>query len=109
MRLSEERCEHMEKGDRSLAQDKVSELSREVPEWSLHDSTLEREFRFKGFDGAMEFVNEVAEVAAAEDHHPDICVSYNRVNLKLTTHMTGGLTRNDFIMAAKISELELPQ
>lgn len=109
MKLSEESCKPVEKGEHQLAKGKVSELSREVPEWSLHDGAIEREFKFKGFDGAMEFVNEVAEVAASEDHHPDICISYNKVNLKLTTHKIGGLSKNDFIMAAKISELRLPQ
>lgn len=109
MKLSEESCEHVEKKENLLAEGQVKDLSREVPDWSLRDSVIERDYKFKGFDQAMEFVNEVAEVAASEDHHPDICVSYNKVSLRLTTHKAGGLTRNDFIMAAKISELELPQ
>lgn len=109
MKLSEESCKPVEKGQSPLAQGQISEFSREVPEWSLRDSMLEREFKFRGFDGAMEFINEVAEVAASEDHHPDMCISYNKVNLRLTTHKIGGLTKNDFIVAAKISELKLPQ
>lgn len=68
----------------------------------------QREFRFKDFGKAMEFVNEVAEVAEEQDHHPDICVFYNKVNLTLSTHKIGGLSRNDFILAAKIDELPLP-
>lgn len=109
MKLSEESCKPIEKGQPRLAQGQLTELSREVPEWSLRDSALKRDFKFKGFDEAMEFVNEVAEVAASEDHHPDMCISYNKVSLKLTTHKIGGLTKNDFIMAAKINELPLPQ
>lgn len=109
MKLSEESCEHVEKGKSPLAEGQVEELSREVPDWSLRDSLIERDYKFKGFEQAMEFVNEVADVAATEDHHPDICISYNKVSLRLTTHKIGGLTRNDFIMAAKISELDLPQ
>ena len=109
MKLSEERCRPVEKGERPLSEREAGELSREVPAWAHRDSLIEREFRFKGFDEAMEFVNEVAGVASSEDHHPDICVSYNKVDLRLSTHKIGGLTRNDFILAAKIDELELPK
>ncbi len=109
MNLSEERCHKIEKGERPLSEREADELSREVPSWAHRDSVIEREFRFKGFDEAMEFVNEVAEVASSEDHHPDISVSYNKVDLRLSTHKIGGLSRNDFILAAKIDELELPK
>jgi len=107
MKLSQERCHKVEKGERPLSEREADDLSREVPSWAHRDSMIEREFRFKGFDGAMEFVNEVAEVASNEDHHPDICVSYNKVELRLSTHKIGGLSRNDFILAAKIDEIEL--
>lgn len=109
MKLSTEKCRRVEKGERPLGAAEAAELSREVPLWALRDSAVRREFRFKGFEEAMEFVNRVAVVAAREDHHPDMCVSYNRVSLGLTTHKVGGLTRNDFIMAAKIDELDLPK
>lgn len=109
MKLSEERCRRIEKGEKPLTEREAGELSREVPSWAHRDSVIEREFRFKGFDEAMEFVNGVAEVASREDHHPDICVSYNKVDLRLSTHKIGGLSRNDFILAAKINEIELPK
>jgi 4a-hydroxytetrahydrobiopterin dehydratase len=108
MKLSEEKCARIEKGQRPLSEGEAAGLSREVDRWALRGAGLEREFGFKGFGEAMEFVNRVAGVAAAEDHHPDICVSYNKVSLKLSTHKIGGLTRNDFIMAAKIDELGEP-
>lgn len=109
MKLSEESCKPVEKGQSPLAKGQINEFSREVPDWQLRDSTIERDYKFKGFEQAMVFVNEVAEVAASEDHHPDMCISYNKVSLRLTTHKIGGLSKNDFILAAKISELELPQ
>lgn len=109
MKLSEESCRPVEKGQNPLASGQINELSREVPDWSLRDSVIERDYKFKGFEQAMVFVNEVAEVAASEDHHPDMCISYNKVSLRLTTHKIGGLSKNDFILAAKINELELPQ
>ena len=53
----------------------------------------------------MGFVNKVAEIAEGEGHHPDITIVYSRVTLELFTHEAGGLTENDFILAAKINEL----
>lgn len=74
------------------------------------ESQIEKEFKFADFDEAMDFVNRVAQVAKEQDHHPDIEISYNKVHLKLSTHSIGGLSRNDFRLAARISRLlSLPQ
>ncbi len=80
----------------------VSKLLNGLPQWSLGNRAIVGEFTFRSFKEAMEFVNEVAELANAEDHHPDIFISYNKVRLTLTTHKAGGLTCKDFILAAKI-------
>jgi len=109
MKLSEESCTPVEKGQQPLSQVQATELSKQVPRWSLREAALEKDFAFKGFAEAMEFVNEVAAIAASEDHHPDMCVYYNKVSLKLTTHKIGGLSKNDFIVAARIDELGLPE
>ena len=80
----------------------------EVPGWRLISGELlkiVRELKLKDFAEAMRFVDRVAEVAEAEGHHPDFCVSWSRVRLELFTHAIGGLSENDFIMAAKIDEL----
>jgi 4a-hydroxytetrahydrobiopterin dehydratase len=53
----------------------------------------------------MKFINSVADIAETEGHHPDIHVSYNRVTIELYTHSIGGLSENDFIVAAKIDEI----
>ena len=66
---------------------------------------IERQFRFKDFREAIAFVNKVADLAESEGHHPDIFISWNKVRLTLTTHKIGGLSRNDFVLAAKIDEL----
>lgn len=82
----------------------------EVPAWSLLREgihKIKREFIFKGFRGAMGFVNKVAEIAEAEGHHPDIYISYNKVQLELFTHAAQGLLENDFIVAAKIDRLAI--
>jgi 4a-hydroxytetrahydrobiopterin dehydratase len=102
MRLADEHCRSDAK---ELSETEIDELASQVPEWDLDDDVLESELEFESFDEAMSFVNQVAEIAKQENHHPDIYISYTDVALTLTTHKVGGLTRNDFIMAAKIDQL----
>jgi len=73
--------------------------------WDLDDGELEKGFSFDGFGGAMAFVNRVAGLAEAADHHPDISIKYNRVKLTLSTHSEGGVTDKDFALAARIDEV----
>ena len=74
--------------------------------WEVLDGKkIKREFKFKDFKEAIGFVNKVAALAESEGHHPDIHIFYNRVVLELTTHAVGGLSENDFILAAKIDQL----
>ena len=77
------------------------------PEWMLIDQCrmLARSFVFKDFKQALDFVNKIGEVAEAEGHHPDLTLGYGNVGVELTTHAIGGLSENDFIVAAKIDEL----
>jgi 4a-hydroxytetrahydrobiopterin dehydratase len=102
MKLSEQSCRSVKAGDPALSNKEVRDQMLEIPQWSLADSSLQREFRFKDFRKAIEFVDAVAGVANEQDHHPDIFISYNKVRLTLTTHKINGLSLNDFIMAAKI-------
>lgn len=71
--------------------------------WSKHDDRLEAEFVFSTFAEAIAFVNRVAEQADSMNHHPDIDIRYNRVQLVLTTHDAGGLTPLDYDLAGRIS------
>lgn len=105
MRLAEQTCRPVKAGDPALSEQEARDQMPAIPQWSLADSSLQREFRFKDFRKAMEFTNAVAAVANEQDHHPDICISYNKVRLTLTTHKIGGLSQNDFIVAAKIDLL----
>ena len=66
---------------------------------------IQREFNFKDFAKAMEFVNKVALLAEREGHHPEIHISYNKVRLVSWTHAIKGLSENDFILTAKINLL----
>lgn len=108
MDLSEQKCAACQAGGPTLSADAVGELLPQVPAWSLGQGSLVREFRFKDFRQAMAFVNRVADLAEGEGHHPDIGIYYSRVRLTLTTHKLGGLSRNDFILAAKIDALPNP-
>ena len=71
----------------------------------IDDKKIKHEFKFKDFKQAITFINKVAEVAESEGHHPDIYVFYNKVVIELWTHAIGGLSENDFIVAAKIEPL----
>jgi 4a-hydroxytetrahydrobiopterin dehydratase len=105
MALAEQKIEPVAAGTPPLSPEEAAELGKGIPQWTLKDGAIEREFRFKDFEEAMHFVNRVAEVAEQENHHPEISISYNRVRLTYSTHKIGGLSRNDFILAAKVDRL----
>lgn len=100
--LASEHPQEYPKGTPSLTEDEVSEISSEVSRWEVRDGKLVREFSFSDFNEAFGFIARVALLAEAESHHPDIHNSWNRLTLEFWTHTAEGLTRNDFIMAAKI-------
>ena len=107
--LSAQHCVPCEGGTAPMAPGVAARYVDAVPGWKLVEGEpvkLTRSLKFKDFTQAMAFVNEIATIAEAEGHHPDICISWNRVRLELTTHAIGGLSMNDFIMAAKINELK---
>jgi len=74
-----------------------------LPGWHLADAKLIRDSVFADFKAAMRFVNQVAEIAELEGHHPDIDIRYNKVRLALVTHDAGGITASDTKMAATLS------
>ncbi len=76
------------------------------PEWELVDNLkLRRTFKQRNFMRSVLFVNAAAYLAEQEGHHPDMLINFTRVTVELTTHAIHGLSRNDFIMAAKIDRL----
>ncbi|MBW3592546.1 MAG: 4a-hydroxytetrahydrobiopterin dehydratase [Actinobacteria bacterium] len=78
-----------------------------VPEgWRERHGALERELTFDGFSAAIAFVNRLADLAEAEDHHPDIAISYKRVTVRWTTHSASGITDRDREMAARTNQLD---
>jgi 4a-hydroxytetrahydrobiopterin dehydratase len=105
MKLSEENCKLPKTADAPLSPEEAKELGLETPLWTVRDKAMERDFNFKDFRHSMAFVNRVAELAELQNHHPDIYITYSKVKLLLSTHKIGGLSRNDFILAAKIDLL----
>jgi len=105
MALTDKHCVPCEGGTEPLPKKEAHAYHTEVPEWTLHNKSLEREFKLKNFKQAMAFINKVAEVSEEEGHHPDIYCFYNRVKFQLSTHAIGGLSVNDFILAARIDKV----
>ncbi len=92
-----------------LREEQLGELLAQIGQWRrvTEDGMpkLVREVIFPSFKVAIDFLNRVADLAEAENHHPDFSVHYDRVRLTLWTHVSGGLTDNDLILAAKIDAL----
>lgn len=107
MDLISKKCVPCEGGMPSLTHAEIGEYMPQVKEWQCEDDKkIFREFKFKNFKEAMEFVNKVAGIAEEEGHHPDLFIhSWNKVRITLWTHAIDGLSENDFILAAKINKL----
>ena len=105
MDLRAKHCVPCEGGVPKLDDARVASLLREVPGWEVHDHQLHRTFTFRDFVTAMRFRKRMADAAEAEGHHPDFSVHYRRVDVSVWTHAIGGLSENDFILAAKITPL----
>ncbi|HTU22891.1 MAG TPA: 4a-hydroxytetrahydrobiopterin dehydratase [Gemmataceae bacterium] len=106
--LRQRHCRPCEGGVPALSADEVREHLQAVPQWRPSDDgkRIRREWRVKDFATALDFFNRVGQVAETEDHHPDLHLTgYRNVVIELSTHAVGGLTENDFILAAKIDPL----
>jgi len=77
----------------------------QLPGWTLVNDKIEKNYKFANFRQAIEFIDKIADVAEAENHHPDVLLwNWNNVKLTLTTHAVKGLSENDFILASKIDK-----
>ncbi|MEX2091006.1 MAG: 4a-hydroxytetrahydrobiopterin dehydratase [Candidatus Paceibacterota bacterium] len=108
MDLLKKKCVPCEGGAMPLSRKEAEDYLAEVPGWTLSEDgkKISKEFKFRDFIGAINFVERVADVAEMEDHHPDIHVYYNKVVLDLWTHAIDGLSENDFIVAAKVDVIK---
>lgn len=105
--LTAEKCAPCESGVGKLQGDAITALLDSTPQWALRGdgAAIIKKLKFKNFVAALAYVNQLADLAEAEGHHPDIAFGWGYAEITLQTHSVGGLTRNDFILAAKINEL----
>ena len=107
--LSQRKCRPCEGGVTPLPESAARTLLQDVTEWELVDGkAIRKTVKCKNFLDAVGLIQRIAPVAEAEDHHPDLHLTgYRRLTIELSTHAIGGLSENDFILAAKIDALLL--
>jgi 4a-hydroxytetrahydrobiopterin dehydratase len=106
--LLQKKCKPCEGGVPPVPRAETERLLAGLPGWRLtaDGKAIRREWRVKDFSAGIDFFTRVAQLAEAEDHHPDLHLTgYRNVAIELSTHAIGGLSENDFILAAKISQL----
>ena len=105
--LAEKHCKACEGGVAPLTKEEALKYNARLDNWQLDSDYkhLSKTLAFKNYYHTMAFVNAIAWMAHAENHHPDLEVSYNQCVVHYTTHAIGGLSENDFICAAKVDEI----
>jgi 4a-hydroxytetrahydrobiopterin dehydratase len=98
-----------EPGTPTLGPQEIHDLLGQLSGWTVVETgghlELTKTYRFKGFMPGVELVQEIAKIAEAEGHHPDLHLSYGALKADVWTHAAGGLTENDFVLAAKMDEI----
>jgi 4a-hydroxytetrahydrobiopterin dehydratase len=106
--LAERHCVACKPGTPPLPRDEIDRLLEEVTGWDVEEADghlrLSRMVKFKGFMPGVELIKRIAPIAEAEGHHPDLLLSYGSLTIWLWTHAAGGLTNNDFILAARLDQ-----
>ena len=104
--LAERHCIACKPGTPPLPRAEIDRLLEQVPSWAVEEADghprLVRTVKFKAFTPGVELVNRIAPIAEAEAHHPELLLSYGSLTIQLWTHAAGGLTDNDFILAARL-------
>jgi 4a-hydroxytetrahydrobiopterin dehydratase len=101
--LAEKTCMPCRGGVPPLNAEEIRPLQNQVKDWAVvNNHHIQREFKFKDFKSALDFVNRVGAIAEEQGHHPDIFLAWGRVAVEIWTHKINGLTESDFILAAKI-------
>lgn len=105
--LTDKHCEPCEGGTKPLTGERIAEYFQVLTGWHVQEEKeLIKEYQCKDFAEALSFVNAIGEIAESEGHHPDLNLhSWNKIAITLSTHAIGGLSINDFILAAKIDAM----
>lgn len=102
--LTDQHCKPLPEGSPALSPDDVQKYLGQVDNWEVVEDgrKIHKAFTFPNFVKALEFVNAVGDLAEKEEHHPDILLTYGKAEITIWTHTVGGLSVNDFILAARI-------
>ncbi len=100
--LADRTCQACNRNTPKLTAPQIETLRHEAPEWQVHGERLHRQYRFRDFSTAIHFVDELARIAEGQQHHPVFTVDIDKVDVENWTHAIGGLSENDFILAAKL-------
>lgn len=105
--LADKKCRPCEGGMDPLSRERAHALLAQVPGWRIAEGgdSIRREFRFKGFNRTLSFINAMAWVANRQGHHPDFDAGYDYCHVTFTTHAIRGLSENDFICAFRLNAL----
>ncbi|MGE3269375.1 MAG: 4a-hydroxytetrahydrobiopterin dehydratase [Chloroflexota bacterium] len=104
--LTSRHCVPCEGGVPALTAGEITPLLAQLEGWAVVDGQkLRKTYRFPDFAQALAFVNRAGGVAEAEGHHPDLLLTWGKVSAEVWTHAIGGLSENDFILAAKLDAL----
>lgn len=108
--LSKKKCQPCEGGIAPLVREEAERYIGQTPGWELDvdAKSISRSCQTRDFMAAIEYMTKIGYVAEADDHHPDLHLTgYRNLRIVLSTHAIGGLSENDFILAAKINELHV--
>ena len=106
MSLAEKHCVPCRGGVPALKGEDLEKLKAQVPGWQVaNEHHLLKTYSFPDFKTALDFVNKAGAIAEEEGHHPDLLLTWGKVEVKIWTHKIDGLTESDFILAAKIDAL----
>ena len=104
--LASQQCVPCRGGVPPMEKDEIQKLLKELDGWgTINGHHLNKSYSLKDFREALDFVNEVGDLAEQQGHHPDICFGWGKVEISIWTHKIDGLTTSDFVLAAKIDKL----
>jgi 4a-hydroxytetrahydrobiopterin dehydratase len=104
--LASKHCTPCRGGTPPLSGQALTAFQERLPYWKvIAGHHLAKSFLFPDFKSALEFVNRIGALAEDQGHHPDLCLSWGKVDIQIYTHKIDGLSENDFILAAKIDEV----
>ena len=101
--LVEKQCVPCRGGIPPLTSEEISPLAAQISDWEVVENHhIQKTFKSENFRSALDFVNQVGEIAEEQGHHPDLYLAWGKVEVKIWTHKINGLNESDFILAAKI-------